>query len=637
MQILPQVLDIQIDAVSPGIKSDITAMTSNRSDSPFQDLLRTNQRADTKVANQPWDQNKKAASSSSPMAMAANQPYGQDAAKSPDKNGPSEAGSSSGKIPKDTETARTNQGTAVQRAGEIAGKTDETKKDDKADNGCMDTTDIILAAITIGQQGVTVKNVQTTDHVQGGNAEPGMTKTVSTKNDPIPTDATYIQDDMPSGLLNASPLATQAASLMQQPAAQTSARGPASQNVSQEIIKMAADKPSMEPHNITPKLLSTDVELGAMPSMTGKTSQDTTLIPDKGADQTQQSSSQTSATSLGTALPGKDPAAQTSATNRVDRVDKNTTWLMDNQGVTKADKAAVTPLSAAADATGSHRQISGQANLQDTQTDGAANAAEIAVQPIQAPKDQKISRTPQDTKDAAAATQSVTDGGKASGPKIVDAGNRQDGAWINTESDSAERTAKPQDDKTTKAQDQTPGQQFAVAANNAADNTSSGVTHTHIEMIDKKDLAQVIKDQVFSNLSTGDKHVVLHLDPPDLGKIRIDLTITGNNELKATFAADHPDVRNIIQGQMDGLKSHLDQKGFNVTQLKVDGGTQTNFTSLDQGGQGDPGNWAQEVIRRPFSRNDTGKDDINATTDGLAQNASTARYGTQNGGINLII
>ena len=629
MQILPQGLDMQIDAVSPGIKSGITAMTSNRNDSPFQDLLRANQRADTKGTNQPWNQNKKAASSSSPMA--GNQTYGQDAANAPDKNNPYEAGSSSGKIPKDTETARTNQGTAAQQTGEIADKTDKTQND-KADNGDMDTAGVILAAI-IGQQGVTVQNVQTTDQVQGGNAEPGVAETVSTKNGPVSTDSTYMQGDMSSDLLNASPLATQAAPLMQQPAAQTPARDPASQNVSQGI-KMTADKPSTEPLNITPKSPSTDVELGAMPSMPGKTSQDTALIPDKGADQTQQSSPQTSAASLGAAPPGKDPAAQTSAANGVD---KNTTGLMGNQGVGKADKAAVTPLSAAADATGSHRQISGQTNLQDAQPGSAANTAEIAVQPMQGPKDQKISRTPQNAKDAAAAAQSVTAGGKASEVKIEDAGNRQGGAGINAGSDNAERTAKPQEDKTAKTQDQTPGQQFvSVAANNTVDKTSSGVTPTRIELIDKKDLTQVIKDQVFSNLSTGDKHVVLHLDPPDLGKVRIDITITGDNELKATFAADHPDVRNIIQGQMDGLKSHLDQKGFNVTQLKVDGGIQTGFTSLDQRDNGGQWTWAQETINQPISKGNTGQG-INEAAAEIIPNAILSRNVTQNGRVNLVI
>jgi flagellar hook-length control protein FliK len=259
---------------------------------------------------------------------------------------------------------------------------------------------------------------------------------------------------------------------------------------------------------------------------------------------------------------------------------------------------------------------------------------------MQGPKDQKIARGPQNVKDAAATAQAVTVGdktGKTTEVKIGSGNNRVDSAGINTGSDNAGKTASPQEDpKIVKIQDQMPDQFVLGAANNAADKTSNGVTPSHIDLIDKKDLAQTIKDQVFSNLSAGDKHVVLHLDPPDLGKIRIDLTLTSNNELKATFAADHPDVRNIIQGQMDGLKGHLDQKGFNVTQLKVDGGMQTGFTSLDQRDQGGQWSWAQEALNQPASKTNIGQGINDAAAD-LIPNAILSRNAAQNGRVNLVI
>ncbi|MGQ9499317.1 MAG: flagellar hook-length control protein FliK [Dissulfurimicrobium sp.] len=629
MQILPQGLNSQIDAVSPDIKSGLTALTSitsNRGDSSFQDLLRVNQRAIAKETDQPRNQDKKAASSA--FSKADNQPD----VNMPDKNNSYETVSSC-KIPKDTKMAQTNQDPGARQAGEFVDKTGKIQND-KADDIETDTADVLLALFTIEQQSVNVQNAQTTGQIQGSNAEFGAAETASTKNGPVSTGAypppVYTQGDAPLDLPNTSSLTPRATPLTQQAAAQTPAKDPASQDISQEM-KIAAGKPSTE-------TFMKDVT----PSMSGVTSQDAAMITDKGAGQTLQSS-QTSAASLGAALSNNNSTSQTNVNNAVGT---NATDVMSNQGVDKANKTTESPLSATVNTADGHRQISGQTNLQSAQANSAPKAADIAAQLIQGPKDQKIAKGPQqNVKGAAATTQAVTVGDKTTEVKIGSDNNRQDDVGINginAGSDNAGKTANPQEDpKIVKMQDQMPDQFVSMVANNAADKTSNGIANgiapSHIDLINKKDLAQTIKDQVFSNLSAGDKHVVLHLDPPDLGKIRIDLTLTSNNnELRVTFTADHPDIRNIIQGQMDGLKQHLDHKGFNVTQIKIDSGMQTGFTSLDQRDQGSQWSWAQEALNQPASKTNIGQGINDATAD-IIPNAILSRNVAQNGRVNLVI
>ena len=75
------------------------------------------------------------------------------------------------------------------------------------------------------------------------------------------------------------------------------------------------------------------------------------------------------------------------------------------------------------------------------------------------------------------------------------------------------------------------------------------------------------------------KRAVLNLNPPELGKVRIELSLMRNNELHAVFRADHADVKPIIEGNIHQLRTHLDQKGFSLTQYSVDVGGDQNFTS----------------------------------------------------------
>ena len=216
--------------------------------------------------------------------------------------------------------------------------------------------------------------------------------------------------------------------------------------------------------------------------------------------------------------------------------------------------------------------------------------------------------------------------------ETVYSANQQDGAGNKGDSSPAEKTGPlPDNPKSAKNEDQTPDVRFAPAGlNNTSDRIYSDNKSGNADLIEKRDIVQGLKDQVLTSLSVGDKRAVIHLDPPELGRISVQLTLTNNHELKATFVADHPDVRNIIRGNMDGLKDHLDQKGFNVTRLAVEGGTQTDASFLGQRNQGHTSNWTNEFIKQPFMNGSIVQDG----TEGIMTETA---FAPRNGRVNLVI
>jgi flagellar hook-length control protein FliK len=47
---------------------------------------------------------------------------------------------------------------------------------------------------------------------------------------------------------------------------------------------------------------------------------------------------------------------------------------------------------------------------------------------------------------------------------------------------------------------------------------------------------------------------VLHLNPPELGRVRVSLSVTGGSHVNATFIAEHPETRQIIEAGMAQLR-----------------------------------------------------------------------------------
>ncbi|GEM_PF-4161942 len=62
---------------------------------------------------------------------------------------------------------------------------------------------------------------------------------------------------------------------------------------------------------------------------------------------------------------------------------------------------------------------------------------------------------------------------------------------------------------------------------------------------------------------------VLHLNPPELGKVRVTLSLSPGNQLHATFIVDHPDTRQIVESSMTQLRQQLAENGFTAGALDV--------------------------------------------------------------------
>jgi flagellar hook-length control protein FliK len=80
--------------------------------------------------------------------------------------------------------------------------------------------------------------------------------------------------------------------------------------------------------------------------------------------------------------------------------------------------------------------------------------------------------------------------------------------------------------------------------------------------------AQVEKGLVRS-LSDGAKQMVLRLDPPELGKLTLTLTLA-QGEVKAVIRTENPEVTQALGEQLAQMKAGLEEQGFKVSSLEVE-------------------------------------------------------------------
>ncbi|MEZ0328025.1 MAG: flagellar hook-length control protein FliK [Dissulfuribacterales bacterium] len=81
------------------------------------------------------------------------------------------------------------------------------------------------------------------------------------------------------------------------------------------------------------------------------------------------------------------------------------------------------------------------------------------------------------------------------------------------------------------------------------------------------------------------RRVVLYLDPPELGRVRVNMVLDSGNKLSVNFVAEHASVRTVLEGHMEQLRGQLVQKGMEVSNLRVEAGGFADFASLDHGFQ----------------------------------------------------
>ncbi len=101
-------------------------------------------------------------------------------------------------------------------------------------------------------------------------------------------------------------------------------------------------------------------------------------------------------------------------------------------------------------------------------------------------------------------------------------------------------------------------------------------SHTNITQIDNSQKAALpitrlheISDIIFKGFFNSQKTLVVHLEPPELGKILIKLSMETSG-IKAEMRVDYPQVKEMITNLIPEIKSNLQSSGIKVSDFLLD-------------------------------------------------------------------
>ena len=109
---------------------------------------------------------------------------------------------------------------------------------------------------------------------------------------------------------------------------------------------------------------------------------------------------------------------------------------------------------------------------------------------------------------------------------------------------------------------------------------------------------------------------MLHLNPPDLGSVRVNITVDHNNHVHASFIADHPDTKHLLEANLQNLKDQLAQNGFNLSNVNVDVGS--GFSNPNSTLMGFMSSNGEQQNLPTFNTNNEKISNTNETIDGNA-------------------
>ena len=92
-----------------------------------------------------------------------------------------------------------------------------------------------------------------------------------------------------------------------------------------------------------------------------------------------------------------------------------------------------------------------------------------------------------------------------------------------------------------------------------------------------RDVLRQVESGMLRNLGEGTKQLSLRLDPPELGKLNLQLTVRGD-EVKVVFKAENADTGQLLQENLGHLRQALESQGLKVGKMEVQ-------TQLSDGGQ----------------------------------------------------
>jgi flagellar hook-length control protein FliK len=146
------------------------------------------------------------------------------------------------------------------------------------------------------------------------------------------------------------------------------------------------------------------------------------------------------------------------------------------------------------------------------------------------------------------------------------------------------------------------------------------------------DLQQFAVDQisqgVLRGLRNNDQHLALTLYPKELGEVKVDMQMRGNN-LSLNFVMENQKVKEALQSSMGEFKDNLERRGFNLGAMAVSVDQQQN--SANDSGKRQMAAWEQMLSNQPRQ----GTVAIPSVASPVHVGSSTLR--SQQGGISLFV
>ncbi|MDR2892501.1 MAG: flagellar hook-length control protein FliK [Deltaproteobacteria bacterium] len=115
-----------------------------------------------------------------------------------------------------------------------------------------------------------------------------------------------------------------------------------------------------------------------------------------------------------------------------------------------------------------------------------------------------------------------------------------------------------------------------------------------------------VEQGIIRNAINGSRQITLRLDPPDLGRLTLNLTVQ-NGEVKALIRAEQSEVTQVVSEQLAQIKASLEEQGLKVTSLEVETQTQSragtdDWSSAEQHNQQQQMEARAEFVRLARSR-----------------------------------
>ncbi|VAX19298.1 hypothetical protein MNBD_NITROSPINAE03-1707 [hydrothermal vent metagenome] len=102
----------------------------------------------------------------------------------------------------------------------------------------------------------------------------------------------------------------------------------------------------------------------------------------------------------------------------------------------------------------------------------------------------------------------------------------------------------------------------------SADQPQVAAKFTSREVFERMLVDQIVRKARVNVRANGVSNIVVQIDPPNLGKVSIRISVR-DNVVKAYMIAENHEVRSIIENNLDNLKNSMNNQGLKVDQVTV--------------------------------------------------------------------